>query len=251
MNDDCAGLATLCLPDILDMQKINIAIDGYAGCGKSTTARQVASRLGYTYIDTGAMYRAVTLLLLQEGKTDLLKPGREAELEALLQGVEVDFGPGADGAKQVRLNGVIAEPAIRSLEVSQHVSEVSASRPVRIFMLGRQQAMARKKGVVMDGRDIGTVIIPDAELKVFIMADIEARVQRRVKELADAGTPVSADDLRQNMLSRDYEDTHRQMNPLRQAPDALVLDTTSITIPQQVETVLDWAKQRLVAGTGV
>lgn len=220
-------------------QKINIALDGYAGCGKSTTAKQVAAALGYLFIDTGSMYRAFTLFLQRNDipYTDV------AAVTRALPDASIAFRIGPMGQRITTLNGADVEHEIRSIEVSRDVSEVATIAEVRHHLVAQQQAMGRNKGLVMDGRDIGTVVFPDAELKVFMTASLEARVQRRVAELAQLGLPVDEDDIRRNLLHRDEIDTTRVESPLRRAPDARLLDTTYLQIPDQVAQVLAWANE--------
>lgn len=225
-------------------RKINIALDGYAGCGKSTTAERVANRLGYIFIDTGSMYRAFTLYLLRES----ISHHDGQTIAAVVPHVHVSFRRNAHtGKRETILNDEPVEDRIRTLEVSAIVSEVSAHKAVRISLVEQQRRMGLGKGVVMDGRDIGTVVFPDAELKVFMSANLEARMQRRKRELESLGQVVDLDELRENLLHRDYLDTTRQESPLRRAPDARLLDTTNMTIDQQVETVLAWANELIYA----
>ena len=218
------------------MKKITIAIDGHSSCGKSTMAKDLARRIGYVYVDTGAMYRAVTLFALRNNlfneddtvKTDELEK-RMPEISITLQ-----FNP-ETGRPDTYLNGELVEQVIRSLEVSNHVSAVSAIPFVRTEMVAQQQAMGQEGGIVMDGRDIGTTVFPNAELKVFVTASAEVRAQRRFKELEEKGMPADFDDILQNVIDRDYQDSHREVSPLRQADDALLLDNSNLTIPEQNE----------------
>ncbi|MCZ2356687.1 MAG: (d)CMP kinase [Bacteroidia bacterium] len=221
------------------MKKINIAIDGYAGCGKSTTAKLVAQKLHYLFVDSGSMYRAVTLYFIQN-QVDITN--LEQVKKALLD-IHIVFKNNAQThQREIYLNGICVEKEIRSLEVSNYVSEVSALKEVRVNMVKQQQRMGLHKGVVMDGRDIGTVVFPDAELKIFMTATLDARVQRRKLEFAEKGQSYSAAVLRENLLSRDEIDTTRQESPLRQAQDAYVLDTTSLSIDEQVNWVIEKAQ---------
>jgi len=227
------------------VRRITIALDGYAGCGKSTTAKAVARALHYLFIDSGAMYRAFTLHLQRVGipYTDV-----DRVLAALPQAhIELQLGEEA-AQRHVLLNGERVDDAIRSPEVSAQVSEVSAIAAVRRHMVEQQRRIGAAKGVVMDGRDIGTVVFPDAELKVFMTASLEARVLRRRAELERLGQPADLDAIRTNLQHRDHLDSTRAEGPLRQATDARVLDTTTLVIPQQVEIVLAWA-QDLIAET--
>ncbi len=221
------------------MKKIVIAIDGYSACGKSTTARSVAARLGYAYIDTGAMYRAVTLYLLRHR----IRPDDLPGVEAALARIELRFAVNTDtGQQEVQLNGENVEQDIRQMEVSEKVSEVSAIPAVRRFLVAQQQRMGQARGVVMDGRDIGTHVFPDAELKVFMTADAHVRAVRRAAELAAKGQPTDLARIAENLAHRDALDTQRADSPLARAPDAHLLDTTDLTEAQQVTRVLAWAQ---------
>ena len=222
------------------MKKINIALDGYAGCGKSTTARLLASRLHYIFIDTGSMYRAFTLYLLEKKipYTDLT-----AVLKAISD-IKLSFQIHPETLHcEIFLNKSNVQSRIRTKEVSEIVSEVSTIKEVRHFLVEQQRQMGKSKGVVMDGRDIGTVVFPDAELKVFMMASLEARVARRKLEMKELGIRITEQELLENLQHRDYIDTTRDESPLRQATDAKLLDTTNLSIEQQVEQVLIWAQE--------
>lgn len=216
------------------MKKITIAIDGHSSCGKSTMAKQLAREVGYVYIDTGAMYRAVTLFALRRG---LFRPDGSldaARLEALMPEVHVSFRLDAGtGLPLTLLNGENVEAEIRGMEVSSRVSPVAALPFVRAALTLQQQEMGRGKGIVMDGRDIGTVVFPDAELKVFVTASDEVRARRRCDELAAKGQPADFEEVLANVRERDYIDSHREVAPLRQAPDALVLDNSLLTREEQ------------------
>ncbi|MDD3108178.1 MAG: (d)CMP kinase [Alistipes sp.] len=220
--------------------KITIAIDGFSSCGKSTFAREIAARLGYIFVDTGAMYRAVTLFGLRQGAitTQIDTP----KLIALLPKVQLTFrfNP-ARGASDLYLNDENVESQIRSLEVSDWVSRVSQIGAVRTYLVHLQQEMGRHKGIVMDGRDIGTVVFPDAELKIFMTADPQVRAQRRYRELQAKGDPTSLEEVARNLRERDEADQHREISPLRQAQDAVVLDNSHMTVEQQME----WVMQRV------
>lgn len=227
------------------MKNIVIAIDGYSSCGKSTTAKAVAAELGYAYIDTGAMYRGVTLYLLEHGIPfdDLPR------VEEALHQLQITFKRNRrSGRNELCLDGVIREDEIRQMRISNAVSEVSGIVAVRHAMVRQQQRMARKRGVVMDGRDIGTTVFPDAEVKIFMTADVHTRAMRRQVELADKGEQVSLDDIVQNLQKRDYLDSTRTESPLRRAPDAVLLDTSHITIDEQVDFVLERVSSILVDG---
>ena len=227
------------------MKKIVIAIDGYSSCGKSTMAKDLAHEVGYIYVDTGAMYRAVTLFAMRNNlfcNDDTIDAER---LEQLLPQVQISFKLNAEtGRPEVCLNGEVVEHEIRSLEVSQHVSPVAALPFVRAKLVEQQQAMGREKGIVMDGRDIGTVVFPDAELKIFVTATAEIRAMRRYKELQAKGMPTDFDDILKNVEERDYIDTHRATSPLRQADDALVLDNSNLTIAEQKQWLMKMFEER-------
>ena len=218
------------------MDKIVIAIDGFSGCGKSSTAKAVAHLLKYLYIDTGAMYRAVTLYFL-EHYVNLTNP---RQVQQSLQEIEIQFER-ENGSEDcaIFLNGINVSHKIRDMAVSEMVSEVSALRPVREKMIALQRKIGRKKGVVMDGRDIGTVVFPGAELKVFMTADLEVRAARRQQELLDDGQMVDLDDIIENLKKRDHLDTTREISPLKQAEEAHLIDTTHLDFSEQVEEILN------------
>jgi CMP/dCMP kinase len=222
------------------VQKITIAIDGYSSCGKSTLAKALAQRLNYSYIDTGAMYRAVTLYSLQNGIMDVTT--HEINVDLLLQAlpnIEVSFQfDSHTKTSETYLNGVNVERDIRTMQVSGNVSKVSSIKEVRDKMVALQRQMGRSKAVVMDGRDIGTHVFPQAELKLFMTADTTIRAQRRLDELSSKGQYFSLEEVKQNLLQRDYDDSHRKENPLIQAKDAIVLDSTDISREEQLEFVL-------------
>lgn len=227
------------------MKKIVIAIDGFSSCGKSTMAKDLAREVGYIYVDTGAMYRAVTLFAMRndvfnaEGNID------ETRLKALLPDVKLTFQLNNETKlPEVCLNGENVERYIRTLEVSQHVSPIAALPFVREKLVEQQQAMGNEKGIVMDGRDIGTVVFPNAELKIFVTASAEIRAQRRFKELETKGMPADFDEILQNVEQRDYIDTHRETSPLRQADDALVLDNSHLTIADQKVWLMEKFNER-------
>lgn len=220
-------------------KKIIIAIDGYSSCGKSTMAKDLARTIGYTYIDTGAMYRAVTLYAMRHNLIEDDKVDADA-LAAQMDNIHITFSRDeATGLPFTRLNGENVEREIRSLAVSAHVSPVSALPFVRTALTRQQQEMGRAGGVVMDGRDIGTAVFPDATLKVFVTASAEVRAQRRYDELKAKGMEASFEDILKNVKERDYIDSHRDIAPLRQATDALVLDNSHMTIPEQKEWLLN------------
>lgn len=221
------------------MKKITIAIDGYSSCGKSTMAKDLARQIGYIYIDSGAMYRSVTLYCLDNGLFD----GQEIRTEALkeaLPSLRISFKLDPETKKLVTfLNGKEVESRIRSLEVSNHVSQVAALPFVREELVRQQQAMGREKGIVMDGRDIQTVVFPDAELKIFVVASAEVRAQRRYEELKAKGQEASYEDILKNVKDRDYMDEHREVSPLKKADDAIVLDNSNMTIEEQNAWLLE------------
>lgn len=209
--------------------KIVIAVDGYSSSGKSTMARALASRLGYRYIDSGAMYRAVTLYALKHN----IVADTKAIIAALPE-IEIDFAVSSDGKQSTILNGCNVEKEIRGMEVSSHVSAIATIPEVRREMVRKQQQFGLSKGIVMDGRDIGTTVFPDAELKIFVDASAETRAQRRYDELRDKGDTTSTyAEVLDNIKSRDYTDTHRSESPLRKADDAVVLDNSTMTIDEQ------------------
>lgn len=227
------------------MKKIVIAIDGFSSCGKSTMAKDLAREVGYIYVDTGAMYRAVTLFAMRNGVFDADDNINEAKLKELLPDVKISFRINNETKMpETCLNGESVEREIRSLEVSQHVSPIAALPFVRAKLVEQQQAMGKEKGIVMDGRDIGTVVFPDAELKIFVTASAEIRAQRRFKELEAKGMPADFDEILKNVEQRDYIDTHRETSPLRQADDALVLDNSHLSIAEQKKWLLEQFDKR-------
>ena len=227
------------------MKKIIVAIDGHSSCGKSTMAKSLAAKVGYIYVDTGAMYRAVTLFAMREGLFDAQGQPDAARLEALVPQIEVSFRlDPATHLPLVCLNGEVVEEAVRTLEVSSHVSVIAALPFVREALTRQQQRMGEEKGIVMDGRDIGTVVFPQAELKVFVTASAEVRAQRRYLELTAKGQSVAFEDILRNVQERDYIDSHREVAPLRQADDALVLDNSELTREEQMRWLLDRFEER-------
>lgn len=226
------------------MNKINIAIDGFSSCGKSTLAKQLAKELNYVFIDTGAMYRAVTLYALQNGYF-----GKELSKASLLNDlskINIAFEYNSErGASDVLLNGVNVESEIRGLDVASRVSEVAAIKEVRQKLVALQQQMGEQKGVVMDGRDIGTVVFPDAELKIFMTASKEVRTKRRFDEMKAKGENPSLQEVQKNLEHRDHIDSTRKEDPLKQAQDAVVLDNSDLNMQQQFEMALQWAKDKL------
>ena len=223
----------------LKKKKIVIAIDGFSSCGKSTFAKSIAARLGYIFIDTGAMYRAVTLYALEQGA---IRSGivDEDAVVALLPKIEITFRFNARrGASDIYVNGDLAEGRIRSIEVSNCVSGVSSIKEVREKLVAMQQQMGRDRGVVMDGRDIGTVVFPDAELKIFMQADAKVRAERRYKELTEKGDKVTMEEILENVISRDKADMSRAISPLRQAEDAIVLDNSYMSVEEQMSWFME------------
>lgn len=226
------------------MKKITIAIDGYSSCGKSTMAKDLAKEIGYIYVDTGAMYRSVTLYALEH---DLFNKDGSVKLELLekeMPNIHISFQLNAStGRPDCYLNGKLVEQAIRSLQVSNHVSPIAAVPFVREALVAQQQEMGKEKGVVMDGRDIGTTVFPHAELKIFVTADPQVRAQRRYDELKQKGMPAQFDEILKNVEERDYIDTHRETSPLRKADDAITLDNSHISIAEQKEWLLHQYRQ--------
>ena len=222
------------------MRKITIAIDGHSSCGKSTMAKDLAKATGYVYIDTGAMYRAVTLYAMRNGIFGNDNKVNEELLLNKMDDINISFRFNPEkGRPDTYLNGECVESEIRLMEVSSRVSHIAAIPFVRKVMVEQQKQMGRDKGVVMDGRDVGTVIFPDAELKIFVTASAEVRAQRRYDELTAKGETVDFNDILKNVQERDYIDTHREVGPLRQADDAVVLDNSNITIEEQKKWLLD------------
>ena len=221
------------------MKKIVIAIDGHSSSGKSTMAKDLAKEIGYTYIDTGAMYRAVTLYCIQHGFFEGEKI-QEEELKASIHDIDISFRLNAEtGRPDTYLNGVNVEKEIRGMEVADKVSPVATLGFVRRALVAKQQEMGKAKGIVMDGRDIGTVVFPDAELKLFVTASPEVRAKRRVDELGAKGIPASYEEVLENVKKRDYIDSTREESPLRQADDALVLDNSHMTLEEQKAWLLE------------
>lgn len=226
------------------MNKITIAIDGHSSCGKSTMAKNLAKEIGYIYIDTGAMYRAVTLYALQNGI--ISENGIDAEaLKTKMDQIMITFvlDP-ASGYPQTFLNGVCVEKDIRTMEVSRQVSHIAAMGFVREAMVSLQRLMGESKGVILDGRDIGTVVFPNAELKVFVTASAEIRAKRRYDELTAKGEVCDFDDILKNVKERDHIDSTRSISPLRKAEDAIVLDNSHMSITEQQEWLLERVKER-------
>ena len=231
------------------MKKIVIAIDGYSSCGKSTMAKNLARQLGYVYVDTGAMYRAVTLYALHH---QLFKADGEvaaASLQRAMPDIRISFQFNAlTGKPDTYLNDELVEQEIRTMQVSERVSKIAALPFVRTALVAQQQRMGKDKGIVMDGRDIGTVVFPHAELKIFVTASAEVRAQRRYDELQQKGMPARYDDILKNVQERDYIDSHREVSPLRKAEDAIELDNSNLTIDEQQQWLLHQVDKVLQQG---
>jgi CMP/dCMP kinase len=224
-------------------EKIIITIDGWSSCGKSTLAKQLAKELGYTYIDSGAMYRAITLYFLRNhiDWTD------DMEVKNALQEINLHFEPNSkSGQSEIFLNDENVEYLIRDLIIADKVSDIAAIAAVRTFAVAQQQQMGTQKGIVMDGRDIGTTVFPNAELKFFMTADIAVRVERRFKEMFEKNPNVILDDVMHNLEMRDYIDSHREVSPLKKAEDAIILDNTNIGMEEQLTIALQYVKQPMV-----
>lgn len=221
------------------MKRITIAIDGHSSCGKSTMAKQLAKDLGYIYVDTGAMYRAVTLFSMQHGYISDNRSIDEDRLHKALQSIDIAFVFRKEYKRPVvHLNGKCVEEEIRSIEVSRNVSLIAALPFVRTAMVEKQREMGKAKGVVMDGRDIGTTVFPDAELKIFVTASAEVRAQRRYDELVERSMPADYDEILANVKERDYIDSHREVSPLRMADDAVLLDNSDMTRDEQQQWLM-------------
>ncbi len=226
----------------MNQDKIIIAIDGHSGCGKSSTAKIVAKQLHYIYIDTGAMYRATTLYFIQNNISSSDKASVNNALRQLKIGFSIN--PTTD-ANEIQLNGQSVEKEIRSLTVAEKVSEVSAISEVRTKMVEIQRQLGEDKGVVMDGRDIGTVVFPNAELKIFMTADLEIRAKRRLKEMEEKGEKANYEEIFSNLQKRDHLDSTRIESPLTKADDAILVDTSHLTFDEQVEKIVTLANQRI------
>lgn len=229
----------------MNNKKIAIAIDGFSSCGKSTMAKDLAKEIGYIYVDTGAMYRSVTLYALQHGMFGADNSIDTAALEKAMPQIKISFKLNAEtGRPDTYLNGQLVEKDIRTMEVSSRVSPIAALPFVRKALVEQQQAMGKEKGIVMDGRDIGTVVFPDAELKVFVTASAEVRAQRRFEELKAKGMPADLQDILKNVQERDYIDSHREVSPLRKADDAVELDNSNMTIAEQKQWLRNIFEER-------
>ncbi|HEX6194033.1 MAG TPA: (d)CMP kinase [Chitinophagaceae bacterium] len=223
-------------------KKIIITIDGWSSCGKSTLAKQLAKELGYIYVDSGAMYRAITLYFLRNN----IDPGEKKEIREALKSVNLEFVYNDKSqSSEIYLNGENVEYLIRDLIIAEKVSDVSALKEVREFAVAQQQKMGAKKGIVMDGRDIGTVVFPKAELKIFMTADNTVRVERRFRELYEKNPNVTIEEVKNNLEMRDYIDSHRAISPLRKADDAQELDNTNLTESQQFQKAMGWVRKIL------
>jgi cytidylate kinase len=226
--------------------KIIITIDGWSSCGKSTLARQLARKLDYTYIDSGAMYRAITLYFLRNH----VDWESTREVKQAIKNIDLEFKYNPKSAKtEMFLNGENVEFVIRDLVVAEKVSEVAAIKEVREFAVDQQRIMGKGKGIVMDGRDIGTTVFPHAELKIFMTADNAVRVERRFKELFEKNPNVSLDEVKNNLEMRDYIDSNREVSPLRQAKSAIVLDNTNLTPEEQLKLAFKWARDKIADKT--
>lgn len=226
----------------MSAKKIIITIDGWSSCGKSTLARQLAKDLGYVYVDSGAMYRAITLHFLR----DHIDFDNEQEVKDALNQITLSFKVNDQTSQsEIYLNEENVEYVIRDLIIAEKVSDVAAIPAVRTFAVAQQQSMGEGKGIVMDGRDIGTTVFPDAALKIFMTADITTRVKRRFKEMFEKNPNIEIEDVKKNLESRDYIDSHREVSPLRQAEDAILLDNTSVSISEQLHFVKDLAHEIL------
>lgn len=223
-------------------KKIIITIDGWSSCGKSTLAKQLAKELGYVYVDSGAMYRAITLYFLRNN----VDMAEKKEVKEALKSISLEFiyNPKSNNS-DIYLNDENVEYVIRDMLVAEKVSDVAAIKEVREFVVAQLQKMGTKKGLVMDGRDIGTVVFPKAELKIFMTADKEVRVQRRFKELYEKNPNITIEEVMNNLEMRDYIDSNREISPLRKAPDAIELDNSNITPVQQFKKALEWAKEKV------
>jgi CMP/dCMP kinase len=225
-------------------KKIIITIDGWSSCGKSTLAKQLAKELGYVYVDSGAMYRAITLYFLRNN-IDLAE---KKEVKEALKSINLEFifNPKSNSS-EMYLNEENVEYVIRDLVIAEKVSDVAAIKEVREFAVAQQQLMGKKKGIVMDGRDIGTVVFPKAELKIFMTADNAVRVQRRFKELYEKNPNITIEEVKNNLEMRDYIDSHREVSPLRKAKDAIELDNTNLTEKEQFNKALALVKEKMAA----
>jgi len=224
------------------LKKIIVTLDGYSSCGKSTLARELAAELNYVFVDSGAMYRAITLYFLREH----INWNNRREVKAALQNITLSFEYNTQkGSSDILLNDENVEHLIREMLVAESVSEVAAIKEVREFAVAQQRALGNKKGIVMDGRDIGTTVFPEAELKIFVTADVAIRAERRYKELYAKNPNITIEEITNNLAMRDYIDSNREVSPLRKAEDAIVLDNSNLTRKEQLKLVLGWVKAKL------
>ncbi len=227
------------------MQKIIITLDGFSSCGKSTLAKAIARQLNYVFIDSGAMYRAITLYFLRNH----IDWNNNEAVQLALQAIHLDFDYNdSTGSSDILLNDENVEALVRDMLVSEHVSEVAANQYIREFGVAQQQKMGEKKGIVMDGRDIGTTVFPNAELKIFVTADPAVRVERRFKEMFAKNANITIEEVKDNLEMRDYIDSNREFSPLRKADDAIILDNSNLTREEQLSTALQLVKDALSAG---
>jgi cytidylate kinase len=224
------------------LKKIIITVDGWSSCGKSTMARQLAKKLHYLFIDSGAMYRAITLFFIRNG----VNVQDATQVINALQQINLSFHLNAqNGNNEIYLNGENVESFIRDMQVAEKVSEVAAIREVREYAVKQQQLIGKGKGIVMDGRDIGTAVFPHAELKIFMTADNDVRVMRRFKELVEKNPAIQMEDVKSNLAQRDHMDSNREVSPLRKADDAVILDNSSMTPEEQLDLALQWANEKI------
>ncbi len=225
------------------MKKIIITLDGFSSCGKSTLAKQLARKLNYVFIDSGAMYRAITLYFMRNH----INWNNNDEVQVALKEINLDFDYNdLTGSSDLLLNDENVELLIRDMLVSEHVSEVAANQYVREFGVAQQQKLGIRKGIVMDGRDIGTTVFPNAELKIFVTADPAIRVERRFKEMFEKNPNITIEEVKDNLEMRDYIDSNREFSPLKKAEDAIVLDNSNLTREEQLNIALGWANQKMV-----
>lgn len=225
------------------MKKIIITLDGFSSCGKSTLAKQMARALNYVFIDSGAMYRAITLYFMRNH----VNWNNNEEVQKALKDINLDFDYNdITGSSDMLLNDENVEALIRDMLVSEHVSEVASNQFVREFGVAQQQKLGIRKGIVMDGRDIGTTVFPNAELKIFVTADPAVRVERRFKEMFEKNPSITIEEVKDNLEMRDYLDSNREFSPLRKADDAVILDNSNLTREEQLNIALGWAKQKMV-----
>lgn len=225
------------------MKKIIVTLDGFSSCGKSTLAKQLARELNYVFIDSGAMYRAITLFFMRNH----INWNINEEVQVALKDINLDFDYNdLTGTSDMLLNDENVELLIRDMLVSEHVSEVAANQYVREFGVAQQQKLGTRKGIVMDGRDIGTTVFPNAELKIFVTADPAVRVERRFKEMFEKNPNITIEEVKDNLEMRDYVDSNREFSPLRKADDAIILDNSNLTREEQLNIALGWANQKMV-----